>query len=196
MPPEHDDGSEEEEVTDPGDTGDEVDEPDDEDDEDDDGDDDGDEKDDEPLGAPGKKALTAERAKVKELRKQLREATAAGKKKDQDDDGGDAEEKAAAKWKPRVVNSAARAAFLEAGAERPERLLKLLDLDELDVTEKGNVEGLEEEVDRLKEEYPELFSKRRSGRRVETGDRSGNGSTRKKMTATERQAAQLAGSVK
>jgi hypothetical protein len=187
MPPEHDDDIEEE-VTDPGDEdGDEKDL--------DDEPDDDDEKDDEPLGAPGKKALTAERAKVKELRKQLREATAAGKEKDQGDDG-DAEEKAAAKWKPRVVNSAARAALLEEGAVKPERLLKLLDFDELDVTEKGNVEGLEEEVDRLKEEYPELFSKRRSGRRVETGDRSGNGSTRKKMTATERQAAQLAGSVK
>lgn len=184
-------GEEEEEVDDPGD-----DDPDDGDGELDDPDDDDPDDGDGKLDEKGKKALAAERAKVKELRKRLAEAQRAGKKKDADDDtdDDDAEEKAAAKWKPKVVNSAARAAFMEAGADRPERLLKLLDHDELDVSDDGEVEGLDEEVDRLKEEYPELFTKpKRAGRRVETGDRSGGSSTKKKLSATERQARALAG---
>ena len=70
--------------------------------------------------------------------------------------------------------------------------MKLIEHDDLDVTDDGEVEGLDDEVDRLKEDYPELFIKRRSGGKVETGDRGGDG-PRKKMTATERQAAALRG---
>jgi hypothetical protein len=168
-------GADEEEYDDPGAEGDAP-------GDDDEGDD---EKDDADLDDKAKAALRRERDRVKELRRELKAARDAAKK---DDDAEDAEAKAAAKWKPRVVNSAAKAAFLSAGAEKPERLLKLLDLDELDVTEKGEVDGLDEEVDRLRDEYPELFSTRRRGGRVETGDRSGKGTTKKPLSATEKQA--------
>ena len=92
------------------------------------------------------------------------------------------------------MNSAAKAALLTAGAEKPERLLRLIDHDDLDVTDNGDVHGLDEEVERLREEYPELFRApgRKRAARVETGDRSTK-STKKPMTATERQAAALAG---
>jgi hypothetical protein len=167
-----------------------------------DGDDDGDD-DDEPLGKAGKKALLAERARNKALRKRLREATAAaaakpakkGGKDDDDDDAPDPEAVAAAKWKPKVVNSAAKAALLSAGAEKPERLLRLIEHDDLEVTDDGDVHGLDDEVDRLKDEYPELFAKpgRRRAAKVETGDRSKAGGTKKPLTATEKQALLLTG---
>ena len=55
-------------------------------DENDDDAEDDDAEDDEKLGEAGKKALIAERARNKELRRKLREATQAGKKRDQGDD--------------------------------------------------------------------------------------------------------------
>ncbi|MGW6912584.1 phage scaffolding protein [Kitasatospora sp. NPDC054939] len=64
------------------------------------------------------------------------------------------------RWKPRIINQAARAALAEAGvAGSPARLLKLLDLDALSVDDDGDVIGLDSEIDRLKEEYAELFSR-------------------------------------
>ena len=191
-----DDG--EESVDDAADDGDDADEGDDAADDGDDGDEGDDEKN---LGDAGKKALRAERLKVRDLRKQLRDAqTAATKKatkKDDDADEVDEEaitEKVTSAWKPRVVNASARAALVEAGGSNLKALLKLVEHDDLEVTDDGEVEGLDEEVDRLKEEYPELFAaKRRANGRVETGDRS-KGSTKKPMTATERQAAALRGS--
>ena len=99
--------------------------------------------------------------------------------------------KAAAKWKPRVVNSAAKAALLAAGAEKPERLLKLLNHDDLDVTDTGDVDGLDDEVDRLRDEYPELF-KRRAGALVGSRRATVPARVRKKpQTASERQAASM-----
>lgn len=154
---------------------------------DDSGDDDSD--DDGNLDPAAKKALAKIRADLKETRRQLREERNKAKKEEDEDERVRAVE---AKWKPRVVNSAARAALLEAGGNKPDRLLKLLDHDELDVRENGTVDGLDEEVDRLRDEYPELFSSRRRGTRVETGDRSG-GDRKKQLSATERQARQMTG---
>jgi chromosome segregation ATPase len=172
------DDDEEEEHGDPGDDGDG-------DQGDDDGDDDGD------LSDAGKKALKKVRDELREARRELREARKAAEK-DRDDD--DAETKAAERWKPRVVNSAARAALIEAGGTNLNALLKLKDDDELDVRDDGTVVGLDAEVERLKEEYPELFAtRRRTGGRLETGDRSGGGSPKKKLSATERQARGLLG---
>jgi hypothetical protein len=137
-------------------------------------------------------ALTKANAEAKKHRLALRAAKkTAASSEDTEDAAAKAEAAAAAKWKPKVVNSAAVAALAEAGARNPERLVKLVEHDDLDVDDDGTVSGLDDEVDRLKEDYPELFVKRRSGGKVETGDRGGD--TKKKMTATERQAAALTG---
>ncbi len=98
---------------------------------------------------------------------------------------------AEASWKPRVVKSAAKAALLSAGAGKPERLLKLVDVDKCDVDEDGDVVGLEDQIDELREEYPELFEAKSTKRtRVETGNRD---AVPRKKSATELQAASLLG---
>jgi hypothetical protein len=76
------------------------------------------------------------------------------------------------------VRTAARSALVEAGAlaflqdeKEPEsdaarekgesrlsRLLKLVDMDGLDVGDDGSVSGLEAAIDDLRRDYPELFS--------------------------------------
>lgn len=148
-------------------------------------------------------AVNAE-AKRRRLKAKEREAAAAkpGKHKskskaddDGDEDDDDSERRQAeteAKWKGRVVKQAAKAALATAGATKPERLLRLVEVDDLDVDDDGDVAGLDDEIDRLKEEYPELFRKRRAGR-VETGDRSEGKSVRKPQSASEKQAAAILG---
>lgn len=66
------------------------------------------------------------------------------------------------KYKPALVKAGATAAILAAGPKKGKagvpRLLKLMDLDAIDLTEDNDLEGVEEEVLRLQEEYPELFN--------------------------------------
>jgi hypothetical protein len=72
----------------------------------------------------------------------------------------EAREEAETRWKPRIVNQAARAALAEAGVVGgPDRVLRLLDTDALSVDDDGDVIGLATEVDRLRAEYPEFFTK-------------------------------------
>lgn len=105
-----------------------------------------------------------------------------------------AETAAAAKWKPTVVRTAARAAFAEAGLVAGKggdaalkRAIRLLDLEDLDVDEDGNVDGLDEQIDEIKGEFPELFVARRSGGRpnggVDGADKSGHVSNKQKTSA-------------
>ncbi|MER7814539.1 hypothetical protein [Streptomyces sp. NPDC096153] len=82
----------------------------------------------------------------------------------------EAEEKAEAKYKPIAVKKAMRAGLIEAGATaaidpkdkdkvnaRIARLMKLVDMDDLSVDDDGEVLGVEEQVDSLRADYPELF---------------------------------------
>ncbi|MBA5222230.1 phage scaffolding protein [Streptomyces griseoaurantiacus] len=76
-----------------------------------------------------------------------------------------------ARWKPIVVRQAARAALAEAGlVKNPNRLLKLLDMDDIDVSEDGDIDGLDEQIRDFKKEYPEFFG-RRTPRDVDGGDK-------------------------
>jgi hypothetical protein len=84
----------------------------------------------------------------------------------------EAAEKAEARYKPIVVKKAARAALIQAGAtaavegdkEKTEarlaRLLKLIDVSDLSVEDDGEVLGLDEQVEGLRAEWPELFEPR------------------------------------
>lgn len=77
----------------------------------------------------------------------------------------EAEERAAKavtdRYKPALVRTGATAAILAAGPKNGKagvnRLIKLMNLDALDVTDEFELEGVEDEVARLVEEYPELF---------------------------------------
>lgn len=73
----------------------------------------------------------------------------------------EAEERTAAKFQAKVVNQAARAALTGAGVQSTNvsRLVKLLDLDEVQVDDDGEVsDELAQQIDQLKAELPQLFA--------------------------------------
>ena len=94
---------------------------------DDDSDDDDEAEEFKPPSAEEWKSTQAALAKANAEAKKNRLALRAAKKtaasgEDTEDAAEKAEAKAAEKWKPKVVNSAAKAALAEAGARHPERL--------------------------------------------------------------------------
>lgn len=113
------------------------------------------------------KAIKARQAAKKKLREVQAEAAALARKNETEGETKtrEAVEKAAAaernKYKPALVKTGATAALLAAkpkkGKEGIARLIKLMDLDEIEVNDDLELEGVEEEVERLQTEFPELF---------------------------------------
>lgn len=153
----------------------------------------------------------AKRDKIKELKRQLAAVEGGAGGGDDDDDDDDDEDDAASRKKSRqavaaereradnrIKKAEARGALRGAGIDpkRLERAVGLIDLDELDVDDDGNVDGLDEALDALRDEWPELFAKQTRRRRDVAGredrDGSGGGGGRKLSTA-ERHAQRLAG---
>jgi hypothetical protein len=110
------------------------------------------------------------RTKIRELQAQLRAAKAAGQKTDDGTDEATVKAIEAARadaerlYKPVAVRNAAKAGFMEAGlndlsAPRMTKLLRLLDLDDIEVDEDGEIKGLDDQIDQIKDEWPELFRK-------------------------------------
>ena len=102
----------------------------------------------------------------------------------------EAAEEAEKTWKPRLVKAHALAAFAAAGCKSPERAARLVDLDSITFDDDGNPEGLDDQVEELKEDMPELFEKTRqrgpaAPRGVDGGPRTPGAP--KKLSATERQ---------
>ena len=200
---------------------------DDSDDEDDEDDDDDDEDDDEfadlseaEIRAELKKAterltkaggsVKSKRASIRKLKRELEEAKKprpAGKKKaDDDDDAPDldaireaAKAEARAEADNRIKRSEAKAALVAAGVSRDQAadLVGFVKLDDLDLDDDGEVEGLDDEIERIQKKYPAFFAKptRRRRESVAGGaDRDGDGrKPRKPMTASQRQAALVTG---
>lgn len=190
---------------------------DDDDDEDDDTDDDDDDEDDDELANLSEDELRAElkktqaslskasgssaakRKKIAQLNRELDDARKPKKAKtDDDDDTPDLdtvrdearrEERKAAD--ERTKKSVARAELKLAGvpAERVTRAVGLLTLDDLDVTDEGEVDGLDDALDELRKEWPELFPKTRKRRESVAGDTDdGKAKPRRELSASERQA--------
>lgn len=143
-------------------------------------------------------ALRKERAKNRRGRK---DATG-----DDKGDDGDASEKAAKaereKWHPIVARQAAASALSEAGLALPEdvddrrralkRALRLLDLSDVEVDDDGDVDGLDDAIADLKDDMPELFTRKRSNGKINGADRRDR-SEGKPRTASEIQARGLLG---
>lgn len=95
------------------------------------------------------------------------------------------------------ITSRAETALLTAGASEKtaKLLLTRIDHDDLTLEKDGTVDGLEEAIDDLKTDYPELFaSKRRRGERINGGDdREGGRGKEKPLSASERQARMVNG---
>lgn len=112
----------------------------------------------------------------------------------------DAEQRASEKFKPLMVKAAARAAFTEAGLVLPAgradevyaRAVRLLDADTLTITADGLVEGLAEQVEGIRADFPDLFAgAARRAPRISAADKPGGAVAPK--TSAERLAAQLLG---
>lgn len=114
------------------------------------------------------KAIKRRQAATKKLR-ELEATVAAERAKNETESEKavrEAQEKAIAaatsKYKPALVKAGATAALLAAGPKKGKdgipRLLKLMDLDAIELDDNNDLEGVEEEVMRLQEEYPELFN--------------------------------------
>jgi hypothetical protein len=179
-------------------------EPEDEDDEEDD-----DDEEEEEYKPPTKEewaktqsALKKANTEAKRFRTELRTA----REKAKDTAGVDPDKAAAkveAKWKPRVVRSEARAQLAAAGAKSAAltRLARMIDLDDVEVDDDGEVTGLEELIDEMKEDLPELFKddddepapKRRRLGKTDAGSKSSSNNGTKPKTASERQAAAILG---
>ena len=111
------------------------------------------------------KSRQATKAKLRELEAQLTQERSKNESESEKKIR-EAQEKtlkaATDKYKPALVKAGATAALLAAGPKKGKegvpRLLKLMDLDAIDLTDDNDLEGVEEEVLRLQEEYPELFN--------------------------------------
>jgi minor structural protein GP20 len=138
------------------------------------------------------KALAKANAEAKQRREQFQ----AAQRQTEDDTGKavrEAQEAAEKKLKPVAVRAAAKAAFLEAGlqggSDRVAKMVKLLDLEALEIDDDGEVTGLTEQVAAVKTDYPELFGTQTRAPRVSASDRPGtNGRT---LTTGEKIAAMV-----
>jgi minor structural protein GP20 len=181
-------------------------EPDDDDQEDDDQEEEEDEEYKPPTAAEWKStqaALKKANTEAKRFRTELRNARK--KATDADADPDRAAAKVEERWKPRVVRSEARAALAAAGAKPSAlgRLARTIDLDEVEIDDDGEVTGLDDLIEELKEDLPELFKdsddddepaprrKRRLGKTDAGAKGSANGA--KTLTSSERQARAILG---
>ena len=70
----------------------------------------------------------------------------------------EAREQGEARYRAPLVRAAARAALSEAGLSgSTDRVMRLIDLEALSVDDDGDVIGVDGEVSRIKQEYPEFF---------------------------------------
>ncbi len=101
------------------------------------------------------------KTKDADIRKLKRELKAATEQKPDDVDSQKLvteADKRAEKFKDIAVRKEATLALTEAGAKvSTKRLLKLLDLTDVDITDDGDVEGLADAIAELKDESPEFF---------------------------------------
>jgi hypothetical protein len=121
-----------------------------------------------------RRTLAARKAEKLDLQRQLNELRAKTAEAETETDRAvrEAAEAGERKFKTPLVHSAARAALIQAGAlasvegdkakgeARIKRLLKLVDMDEVTVdSDTGEVLGLDEQVEAMQADYPELFAK-------------------------------------
>lgn len=156
-------------------------------------------------------SVKSKRASIRKLKRELEDARKpkpSGKSKGGDDDEAPdldaireaAKAEAKAEADTRIKRSEAKAALVAAGVSREVAadLIGFVKLDDLDLDDDGEVEGLEEEIERIQKKYPTFFAKHAGRRRRESvaggADRGGEGARPKKpLTASERQAALLTG---
>jgi uncharacterized protein (DUF3084 family) len=72
---------------------------------------------------------------------------------------------AAKMWKDKAILAEAKALLTDSGVADVDRILKYVDLNDLETDENNNIVGLDEKVESLKTDLPELFDvKKRAGK--------------------------------
>lgn len=128
------------------------------------------------------KAAKAELARVKKELEAKTEASDGTTDKPADD-----------RYKNLFINTAAKSALMDAGLSTgTDRFLKMIDLDAVSVDEDGNVEGLEEQVTALSEEFKDLIAPAKPVRKIAKTDAA---SRRETVVAPKSSAEQLAARV-
>lgn len=115
------------------------------------------------------------RAEVKRLREQAEEA------------GSDEE---ISKWKSRALKAEAKSNLERQGIKDPERILKYINLDGVDFDEDGAVTGLDDKVNEVKADFPELFDAKRKASRA-SADIHADTPPKANLSSTEAQVARL-----
>jgi hypothetical protein len=106
----------------------------------------------------------------------------------------EAREEGEKRYRAPLVKAAARAALSEAGlGGSTDRVLRLLDLEALSVDDDGDVIGLDGEVARVKDEYPEFFQADKPKSRVRPTAADRKPAEEKPKTSAERHAAKVLG---
>ncbi|MFD6094757.1 hypothetical protein ACFVWN_01030 [Nocardiopsis flavescens] len=93
-----------------------------------------------------------------------------------------AETRAELRFKAPLAREAARAALSDAGwsGKNFDKIMRLVDLDDIDLDEEGNVTGVTEQIDDLRQEFPDWFrgtSRRGPTLRSKTSKPEGKGTT-------------------
>lgn len=151
-------------------------------------------------------SVKSKRDKIKKLSRELDEARKPKPaKKPKDDDDADAPDLDSIRHEAktegeksglaRAKRAEAKSALLGAGVNpaRVARAVGLLDLDELDLDDDG-LDGVEDAIEDLRKEWPELFAKKRQKRESVAGDndRNGDGAGERKSGRTTKNASELA----
>lgn len=101
-------------------------------------------------------------------------------------------ENADSPFKDRALKAEAKLKLQELGIKDSDRLSKYIDFTKVEIDEEGNITGLDETIETLKGDFPELFDpKRRVGGAADAG--SGKHEVKKPLSATEVQAQILLG---
>lgn len=103
----------------------------------------------------------------------------------------DAETNDSDAWKKRAVKAEAKVALANQGLKDTDRVLKHINLDNVDFDEEGNLKGLDESLETFKSDFPELFDvKKKVGGKA---DIFADDAAQKTVSASELQARQLLG---
>lgn len=103
-----------------------------------------------------------------------------------------ADPEAVEKWRQRAVKAEAKVNLEAQGIKNAERILKYMDLKDVEVDDDGNLKGFDDKLKGIKTDFPELFdTKKRAGRNG--ADIHADSAADVKRTGTEAQVARIFG---
>lgn len=103
-----------------------------------------------------------------------------------------ADEEAVSKWKQRAIKAEAKVNLEGQGIKNADRILKYVDLEDVDFEEDGSLKGLDTKLEGIKKDFPELFdTKKRAGR--SSADIHADNPAETKMSGTEAQVRRIFG---